>query len=256
MNLAMKTKFISRTRIAGTGIAAAVALTLGTQHASALTPTYKATFELNTGLYQTDTLTIGPTVALDMTNNWLIVHNGNLATLTSYGATGINLADSGWWDGVGIQSATAAATNGLFTKGVGIIQNEYQGSPIYASWHGQAVLQTDILIAYTWEGDADLDGLITGLDTFLLGDNVDNGNVYLGWLNGDFDYGNDGVTGLDTFLQGNAVDNGGDVNQPLAGGLASGGAAAVPEPTSLGLLALGAFGLLRHRFRRNIVGSL
>jgi hypothetical protein len=139
-----------------------------------------------------------------------------------------------------------AATN---SKGVGAIINDYQGSPVTATFFGVAVGLTDILVRFTWEGDADLDGLVTPTDQFLLDDNfLNNANSLFGWLNGDFDYQSDFVTPTDQFVLDSAVSEGGGVNPPLVGGGKSGGV--VPEPGSIALLALGAIGCLNRRFGR------
>ena len=206
---------------------------------------------------ETNTFSIAPNSTLDIQNNVLIIHNATpaagasmLAQVTSELTLGINLAAAGWWNGNGdatggsIRSTNAAATFATFTKGVGVLKNEFAGNPIYASFFGVAVGINDVLVRYTWEGDADLSGNVDATDQFLL----DNGvaNSLTGWLNADFDYSN-AVDATDQFLLDNAVAAGADINPPLVGASKAG---VVPEPGSLALLAVGALGALGRRRAR------
>ena len=203
---------------------------------------------------ETNAFSIAPFSTLDLQNNVLIIHNATpasgaamLAQVTSELTLGINLAASGWWNGNGdatggsIRSTNAAATFATFTKGVGVLKNEFAGSPIYATFFGVAVGMDDVLVRYAWEGDADLSGTIDATDQFL----IDNGvaNSLTGWLNGDFDYSN-AIDATDQFLLDNAVTAGADSNPPFAGASKAG---VVPEPGSLALLAIGALGVLGRR---------
>ena len=203
---------------------------------------------------ETNAFSIAPFSTLDIQNNVLIIHDATpasgaamLAQVTSELTLGINLAASGWWNGNGdatggsIRSTNAAATFATFTKGVGVLKNEFAGSPIYTTFFGVAVGMNDVLVRYAWEGDADLSGTIDATDQFL----IDNGaaNNLTGWLNGDFDYSN-AIDATDQFLLDNAVTAGADSNPPFAGASKAG---VVPEPGSLALLAIGALGVLGRR---------
>jgi hypothetical protein len=143
---------------------------------------------------------------------------------------------------------------------------------------------TSVLLRYTYYGDTNLDGQVDGTDY----SRIDNGfiNHLTGWYNGDFNY--DGVVnGSDYTLIDNAfntqglnlVTNPGSPPSALGtatgggiiGGISSGDATSsmrafpadptvsvtaqiagtsVPEPTSLGLLALAAGPMLSRRSRR------
>jgi hypothetical protein len=99
---------------------------------------------------------------------------------------------------------------------------------------------------YTYGGDANLDGAITGDDYFQIDSGFPAGAH--GWFNGDFNH--DGsITGDDYFV----IDsNFSAQGAPFfvsggAGGVA--GVQAVPEPASIGLIGLAATALLGRRRR-------
>ncbi len=180
-----------------------------------------------------------PTGTLDITDNNLIVHNGNLATLTAQIKKGLN-AGGTLWTGPGITSSTAAADSGGITA-VGIIPNDDgAGGALYSTWPvgadsggAVAVTNTDVLIKYTYFGDADMNGVVdstTDYSLWLTGST--SGGSLGGWLYGDFNY--DGV-----------VDNADDYSLWLTGytsqtgPLIAGRIEPVPEPSTLLLAASG-----------------
>jgi hypothetical protein len=119
---------------------------------------------------------------------------------------------------------------------------------LMSSFGGQTVGVNDILVRYTYFGDADLDGAVTTNDYF----QIDNGFLggLGGWINGDFDY--DGaVTTNDYFLIDNAFLGQGAALVPAAidGAAPLGGVTAVPEPAPLGIFAFAAAALARRRRR-------
>ncbi len=199
---------------------------------------------------------------LDLTNNDLIIHGGNLAQVSNQLKAGLNLASpGGYWNGAGgIVSSTAAADSTHLTT-LGVIQNnDGSGNPIYGAttahglFDGQNPGVGDVLVKYTYFGDADLSGTVDGTDYA----KIDNGFVHnlTGWFNGDFNH--DGVIdGSDYSLIDNAFNNQG---ASLAGGMSvgmlasntaeiAGGAAAVPEPGTLSLALLASATLLKRRRR-------
>jgi hypothetical protein len=108
---------------------------------------------------------------------------------------------------------------------------------------GQTVLGSDTLVMATWGGDANLDGKINIDDYGRIDGNVGQSGSVFGWSKGDFNY--DGKINIDDY---GIID--GNINRqgaPFTTGAGVEGVAAVPEPMSLSLLALGAMGLMRRR---------
>jgi fibronectin-binding autotransporter adhesin len=222
-------------------------------------------------------LTLSGTGTIDLTNNDMIVHSGSggiaqLAALNAAADTGFN-GPTGAWTGTGlITSAGTKANNPKSNTGLGIVVNDthqsgtLSGTSLMATFDGQSVADGDVLVKYTYFGDALLTGSVTAADYI----QIDNGftsqsgaNPLQGWYNGDFNY--DGkINGDDYTLIDNAFNTQGGVslagvsagpaemiatNTSQISGVAS--PASVPEPTTLTMLGIGAAGLLTRRRRRN-----
>jgi autotransporter-associated beta strand protein len=198
---------------------------------------------------------------LDVSNNDVIVRStdgnrsGDAARIENQLKQGANFGDAGhFWTGNGIITSLGGNGSTGYTA-VGFAINDFallggaQTGAIYSTFDGQDVGVNDVLLKYTYFGDADLDGAVTTNDYF----QIDNGFLggKAGWINGDFDY--DGaVTTNDYFLIDNAFLGQGAALVPAALGSAAplSGVTAVPEPTSLGVFAFAAAGLLGRARRR------
>jgi autotransporter-associated beta strand protein len=194
---------------------------------------------------------------IDLSNNDMIVHNGSLPMLTSLVASGYN-GSSASWNGQGITSSAAAAdTTHLTALGV-ILNDNGNGIPIYNLSSNLGLFDktynpsaTDVLIKYTYYGDANLDGQVDGSDYSL----IDNGYLrqLTGWYNGDFNY--DGViNGSDYTLIDNAYNTQGanlTSNAEIANTTAQiANVSSVPEPATLASMGIGMVCFLsRRRFR-------
>ena len=131
----------------------------------------------------TSALSIGATGRLDLGGNDLIVHGGSVATVGKLAGTGY---DGGKWDGPGLASAAAAADSAHHTA-LGVIQNVGTGTAaLFSTFDGVAVSAADVLVKYTYYGDANLSGTVTAADY----SRTDAGyvNNLTGWANGDFNY--------------------------------------------------------------------
>ena len=202
---------------------------------------------------------------IDLTNNDLRIHSASLYDVTNQVATGFA---GGTWNGPnGITSSLAAADSRHLTAVGVLLNNDGSGNTIYGTptgagtnlglFDGVNVQLNDVLVKYTYYGDANLDGAVDGSDYTLIDHGFASAGTLMGWQNGDFNY--DGkIDGSDYTLIDNAFNTQGSTlgTNPTAV-IAStalqfaGGSSAVPEPTTLGLLGLGAIGALTRRRRQN-----
>jgi hypothetical protein len=210
----------------------------------------------NSGTSVTDTLDVSGTSRLDLNNNDLVVHataatkdavHGDIESEIKSAQNGLDAALITKWDGPGITSSTARTTNvaqGFDLTGLGVIRNSDLNVTIpgsaYTSFSGQAVTPHDVLVKYTYVGDANLSGAVT-FDDYVGMDNAFFGLIpNLGWATGDINF--DGVINFDDYSK---------VDQafffqgaPLSS--VTDGPTAIPEP---GTLALALAGLLVFRVR-------
>ena len=164
----------------------------------------------------------------DLSANDLVVRGGNLAAVTSAAAAGYA---AGTFAGPGLASSAAAGdARRLHALGVAA-NNDGTGARLYGAGTARGLFDgydpalSDVLVRYTYFGDANLDGKVDGQDYA----RVDAGYAargsatpLTGWFNGDFN--DDGTAdGSDYTLIDNAF------NEQAAPGTPS-AAAAVPAP--------------------------
>jgi hypothetical protein len=180
---------------------------------------------------------------LDLSNNFLIVdYTGAspLPTVGQYIASGYN---AGAWDGSGINTSRGNAS----TFGIGYVEASDLFTTFPTTYFGHGVDSSTLLVAFTRYGDANLDRVVNLDDFNRLAANF--GSTSATWAQGDFTY--DGRVNLDDFNR-------------LAGnfGLSAAGAhvtpqewfqlaSAVPEPTTLGVVAALACARGSRRRRRS-----
>jgi autotransporter-associated beta strand protein len=134
---------------------------------------------------------------LDLFDNDLIVDYTAASQLATI-QTLINTARAGGaWTGAGITSTTARNINAHNTTLGAMEAADFK--TLYgaaATFGGQAIDTTAVLVKYTWYGDADFNGKVN-FDDYVRTDNGFN-NHLSGWLNGDFD--GNGTVNFDDYV--------------------------------------------------------
>ncbi len=188
-------------------------------------------------------LQIGLTASqLDITTNDLIVRatgpgdgETKLARISDYARQG--QSGDALFVGNGLVSSVAAAdATGALRFAVGVAVNNIDGGTLYDTFDGITVGPNDVLVKFTYFGDADLNGLIDDSDFFLT--NNGYGNGLTGWINGDFDYSGQ-IDDSDFFLINNAYG--------LQSGLLRAAGSGLPEPSAILPLAFTAALYWRRR---------
>jgi autotransporter-associated beta strand protein len=193
-------------------------------------------------------LTTTGTGTFDLTDNKLIIR-GNPLTLTGSAfasVTGMIASgrNGGAWNGSGIITSQTQAAAGNYTS-LGSATAE-DVNRVGQTFGGQTVEAGDILIMYTYGGDATLDGKINIDDYVKIDSGIAGG--YTGWSNGDFNY--DGKVNIDdytTVIDAN-IGNQGPPFASAAGGLSA--VTAVPEPAGVSIVLGPVVAALVKRRRR------
>jgi len=218
-------------------------------NASASTPFVNSAADISNQLMQMSTLSITAGGVLDVRNNHFYVadpgglaHDSTFATILGYVSNGVTNPTGG----------EITSTEGLPGYGVGIVDGN-------DGILGTNVSANQIEVAYTLEGDANLDGKvdITDFNIFAPAFGLP---TTLGWEAGDFNYSGTVDIGDFNLFAGNfgLSDNGTAISIPAADIAALNAFEAangltltsVPEPATLGLLTFGAIGLLARRRRQ------
>jgi fibronectin-binding autotransporter adhesin len=171
---------------------------------------------------------------IDLQNNAMVISGATTGTeMTVFNQLQTGFDGGGWNGGSGIVSSTEA------------------GSSLYTL--GETLIGSTLTVKYAYYGDADLSGIVDGNDYTLIDNGFASGGTLTGWQNGDFNY--DGhVDGSDYSLIDNAfnIQTGSAPAALIASNTSeiAGAGAAVPEPASLGLIGIGAMGLLGRRRRQ------
>ncbi|CAN5586273.1 hypothetical protein BH09PLA1_BH09PLA1_26980 [soil metagenome] len=160
-----------------------------TTHMAALNiaSTGNATLSVNgSRVLKTDNLSIGANSRLDLTDNDMIVANGSYSTITGLISSARN---SGSWNGSGITSSVAAVANPK-NKTLGTITGAQFHTAQGANqlFDGFTVANSDILVKFTYYGDADLNGVVNFDDYSRIDSGFNSGGST--WFQGDFDYNN------------------------------------------------------------------
>jgi len=182
-----------------------------------------------------DNLNVGAAGTLDLNDNDLVVNNGNFTTI--YGQV---LAAFGAPSSPGITSSTSDGSQIL-----ALFDNALIGA---GDWNGEPIGANAVVGKYTYFGDVDFDGQVTGDDYTIIDSNLNTTPATgLAWLSGDANL--DGIVTGDDYT---TIDSnlGLGVGNPLsASSLTPSSLTAVPEPATL-LWSIAGAGLLALRRRR------
>jgi hypothetical protein len=195
-------------------------------------------------IVQVDSLTNAGTVNLSA-NELLISYGSGPDPIASIAALLKSGYNGGAWNGAGIDTTAPLVVGGL-SYGLGYADSADHGNPA-------GLPSGTVEVRYTLLGDADLNGIVNGIDFGILAANFNKGVT--GWDAGDFDY-NNIVNGLDfgdlaaNFNKGAAGPA--DVAALDAFAAANGLLADVPEPATVGLLAVTAVAALSRRRGRRL----
>ena len=118
---------------------------------------------------------------LDLSDNALAVVGGSLTAIASSVASARNTSPV-LWQGAGITSSAAGPGQSLAS----VLNNDGAGAPLFTSLHGLDVPLNAIIVAFTTEGDLNLDGRLDIRDYF----SIDAGRAMrrIGWAGGDVNY--------------------------------------------------------------------
>jgi hypothetical protein len=147
------------------------------------------------------TVSIDSSSKLDLSNNHMIVDYSGaspIAMIQSLIKSGCN---NGAWTGNGIASSRAAAiavdSSNAHKSALGFADANHLFASFPASFIGQTVDSTSVLVRYTLAGDANLDGKVNALDFNALAANFGSPLAKF-WSDGDFNY--DGITSSADFI--------------------------------------------------------
>jgi hypothetical protein len=180
-------------------------------------------------------LSITRTGALNLNDQDLIVQNGSTSAIRASLLSGLK---NGSWTGGGINSALAAANSASAHRTAIAYATAQQLLGGAGTFSGQSVAAADVLLSYTYFGDANIDGKVNALDFNALASNF--GAADQNWIQGDFNY--DGTIDSLDFTALSANFNAAAIPAGALGSL-------VPEPAALSGVLLGCVALRRSRRR-------
>jgi hypothetical protein len=173
---------------------------------------------------------------IDLRNNKLIARgpaNGGTSTVFGIESLVASGRNGGTWNGDGVVTSMSDAGVGIQKTTLAVAAAGDVGKSTFA---GFSVASTDVLVMYTYAGDANLSGNVDADDYFRIDRGYARGDD--GFTNGDFDY-SGAIDGDDFFLIDSSFSNQGS---PISSGVT-----AVPEPAGLSLLVGGLLLACRRR---------
>jgi probable HAF family extracellular repeat protein/autotransporter-associated beta strand protein len=194
----------------------------------------------NTGLTQLTTLAISGSGTFDINNNHVIISYGTgIDPISSIAALIANGYAAGAWNGAGGIISTAAQSNHQY--GLGFADSADPGNPA-------GLVSGTLEVAYALLGDADMNGVVNGIDFGILAANFNKSAS--SWDQGDFNY-DHFVNGIDFSLLAanfNHGASGASADEAIAAFAAANGLLAdLPDPSCAALAPVIALGTIRRR---------
>jgi hypothetical protein len=185
-----------------------------------------------------DVSLVDATAELDLGSSDMVIRSPQTTTLSQIANLVKTARDSGW-GGTGITSS-AAKQSGITTL-VPLLNDNGAGGMFLSQLDGETLLQTDIIVRYTYIGDVDLNGIVNAADfaAMKMG-SINQAQLQrpVAYTDGDIDF-NGIINAADFALAKNTSINQGTPLFSMA--------IVVPEPGALGTLILGAVSLLIGR---------
>lgn len=159
-------------------------------------------------------LSLGASATLDIGDGALVIDYTGVSPLAAVragilsGRGGSGLGAT--WNGSGITSSAAAQSNQADpeSRSVGFAENAAMPLGRYATFRGQSIDDTAVLIAYSRTADANLDGMVNDDDVTIVGATYAPTEAKPHWALGDFDFNgfvdDDDVTLLGVFFNSSA----------------------------------------------------
>jgi hypothetical protein len=206
-------------------------------------------------VFRATALALSGAARFDLGNNRMIIDYAGASPAASIRAAILSAKGTGNWAGPGLTSNLLAVPANQANRAIGFAEASAVLGAAGGTFAGQAVDGSAVLVRYTVQGDATLDGTVNFDDLLLLAKSYNATGPTVTWGGGDFDY--SGTVNFDDLLV--LAKN---YNAVLPGGAAIPGAtaafdadvaaafaqAAVPEPS--GMMFVGAIGAAMAAGRR------
>ena len=176
-----------------------------------------------------------PTATLDLSDNRIVIDYASSSPAAMLGSQIVSAFQNGSWGGPGITSSAAASAN----LAIGFAEATSVVASFPATWFGQAIDATAVLLRLTTFGDADLSGGTNFTDLGILLNHYNQAGI---WENGDSNY--DGAV---NFTDLGVLLNNYNAAAPLGVNHFATPIQTVPEPRGLALIVVAAILILARR---------